>query len=445
MTEFRLTERQEEQRRLMASPATHIMAFGGSRSGKTFGFVRAIVARAARAAGSRHLLARHRLSHVMQSIWHDTLPAVMGKCYPDIVLKSDKTAGVQYLPNGSELWFGGLDDRERVEKILGTEYSTIFVNEASQVSLTARNMLATRLAQSSGLALKFYLDMNPSHRQHWAHKLFVEHRQAVPPYAPLPNPDAYAALLMNPADNAANLPATYLNELQALPPRERLRFWEGRWGDNSEHALWSFETIEAGRVTAAPEGLQRVVVAVDPSGTKGAEDERSDHIGVVVVGLGLDGHAYVLEDASCKAPPHVWGNVVANCFSRHDADVVVAEINFGGAMVQHVVAEAASKNSLRIPYKEVRASRGKVVRAEPVAALYADGKVHHVGAFAALEDELTSFTTHGYMGDRSPDRADALIWALSELFPRVLAGDQSKRRRDVEVEGCGGYDPLGVR
>ena len=226
---------------------------------------------------------------------------------------------------------------------------------------------------------------------------------------------------MNPRDNEANLPQAYLAELQALPARERLRFWEGRFGDIGENALWTFEGIETYRVQKRPD-LRRIIVGVDPSGTKGSEDG-GDYVGIVVVGLGLDGHAYVLEDCSVKAPPGVWGKVVVNAFDRHAADVVVAETNFGGAMVEAIVRASAAEAKLRVPFKEVKASRGKVVRAEPIATLYEQGKVHHVGAFPALEDEMVSFTTLGFMGDGSPDRTDALIWALTEIFPRVVISD----------------------
>jgi phage terminase large subunit-like protein len=115
--------------------------------------------------------------------------------------------------------------------------------------------------------------------------------------------------------------------------------------------------------------------------------------------------------------------VVVSAFDRHAADCIVPETNFGGAMVEAVVQAAAASAKMRIRFKEVRASRGKVVRAEPVSALYEQGKVHHVGTFPALEDEMIAFTTAGYMGDGSPDRADALVWALTEIFPRVVAND----------------------
>ena len=102
-------------------------------------------------------------------------------------------------------------------------------------------------------------------------------------------------------------------------------------------------------------------------------------------------------------------------------------------MVEAVIKTAAASAKLRVPFREVKASRGKVVRAEPIAALYDDGKIHHVGAFPALEDEMVSFTTLGFMGDGSPDRTDALIWGLTELFPRVIAGERSAEK--VEVIG----------
>jgi phage terminase large subunit-like protein len=129
----------------------------------------------------------------------------------------------------------------------------------------------------------------------------------------------------------------------------------------------------------------------------------------------------VLEDCSVKAGPSTWGKFAVQCFQRHHADVVVGEVNFGGSMVEAVIKAAAAEARVHVRFKEVRASRGKAVRAEPISALYEQGKVSHVGHFPALEDQLCAFTTAGFMGDASPDRADALVWALSELFPGVVA------------------------
>ena len=419
---FVLTAKQVEAEALLDGPATHVLLWGGARSGKTALIVRKLFQRAMRAPGSRHLLARFRFSHAVASLWSDTIPKVLRTCYPGLAVKEHKDHWYFELPNGSELWVTGVDDKERVDRILGREFASIYLNEVSQISLQARNTVITRLAQNVGLKLLAAYDCNPPVSTHWIHRLWLERREATAPYKPLANPEAYAHLQLNPLDNKQNLPATYLQELQALPARERLRFWEGRFGDVGENSLWSFELIETYRVSSRPD-LRRIIVAVDPSGTKGAD--AGDEVGIVVVGLGLDGAAYVLEDASVKAPPSVWGRVVVSCVDRHAADCVVAETNYGGAMVEAVVRAASAEAKQRVRFKEVHASRGKVVRAEPVAALYEQGKVHHVGAFPMLEDQLAAFTTHGYMGDGSPDRADALVWGLTEIFPRVVSTGSS--------------------
>ncbi len=124
----------------------------------------------------------------------------------------------------------------------------------------------------------------------------------------------------------------------------------------------------------------------------------------------------MLEDCTVKAGPATWGRVAASAFERHDADCIVAETNFGGAMVQMTLQVARP----RTPSKLVTASRGKVQRAEPFSALYETGKVRHAGMFPELEDELAGFSTNGYTGTDSPNRADALIWALAELFPGIV-------------------------
>jgi phage terminase large subunit-like protein len=184
-----------------------------------------------------------------------------------------------------------------------------------------------------------------------------------------------------------------------------------------------------------PKTLKRVVISVDPSGTDGEDDTRSDDIGIMVVGLGSDNQAYVLADLTCNLPPEGWGRRVVWAFDHYQADAVVAEINYGGAMVRFVIQTAAGPGR-SVPVYVVSASRGKAVRAEPVSALYGDPervpdpedpglpcRVHHVwgdpdkGAdFNLLEDELLQFSTLGYQGTRSPNRADALIWGVSHLM-----------------------------
>ena len=145
-------------------------------------------------------------------------------------MRQDKAAWFVELPSGSQIWFAGFDDRERTVKALGNEYASIFLNECSQISLGARNLIMTRLAQNVGLALKCFADCNPPISTHWSHRLWIEKREATAPYKKLRNAEAFAQLQMNPVHNAGNLPAEYLEELQSLPARERTRFFEGRLG-----------------------------------------------------------------------------------------------------------------------------------------------------------------------------------------------------------------------
>jgi phage terminase large subunit-like protein len=429
-----LTARQKEARTLLNGPATHCMLFGGSRSGKTFLLCRQTIVRALKEPKSRHAAFRFRFNHAKTSLVQDTLPKVMDLCFPGLraQTKLDKTDWFLTFPNESSLYIGGLDDKERTEKILGNEFATIYLNECSQIPWSARKMAVTRLAQNTGLALKMYYDCNPPPQNHWTYQLFVNKVDPESRHG-LPHPDNFAAMQINPIHNAGNLPKEYMQELESLPERDRKRFLSGEFIPANENALWNALTIDKNRVIdgsgdKVPD-FQRIVVAVDPSG---ADDENPDHdaIGIVVAALGTDGIAYVLEDLTLKAGPATWGGVATAAFDRHSADIVVGEDNFGGAMVQHVITTARSNT----PYKAVKASRGKVVRAEPISALYEQGKVKHVGYFPELEDELMSFTTTGYQGLSSPNRADALVWAITELFPGLTRGETDKIDTSVGLD-----------
>lgn len=421
---FQLNAKQKLLNELLGSSATHIMAYGGSRSGKTFALTRALLTRAF-AHKSRHAILRYRFNHIKASIVYDTLPKVMDICFPGVAehCRLDKTDWYYTLPNGSEVWFGGLDDKERTEKILGQEYATVYLNECSQIPYASRNMAMTRLAQNTPLRLKAYYDCNPPGMAHWTYRLFMEKRDPDKRTA-VANPANFNSLVMNPKDNEQNLPASYLEELQQMPEAMRRRFWLGQFADVSDSALWTMELLDQQRIMdgKVPE-MVRIVVAVDPSGCSGEEDKRSDEIGIVVAGLGKDGRGYILEDLSGRMAPALWGRAVVSAYDRHEADCVVAEENFGGAMVAEIVRSASSleerKTGGTVPYRPVRASRGKIARAEPVAALFDQQKISLVGHFPDMEDQLCAMTTAGYVGSRSPDRADAMIWALASLFPAL--------------------------
>jgi len=420
MTEFELTTAQDKAMDVLISDASHIALGGGSRSGKTFLFVRAVVLRALRAKESRHAIFRYRFNAIKATIIRDTLPKVMSLCFPGLMQNSnlDKTDWFLTLPNGSEVWFGGLDDKERAEKILGMEFATIYFNECSQIPWQSVILALTRLAQKTDcLKLKAYYDFNPPSKKHWTFLRFVEKRNPETKQ-PEKHPFDFGFYLINPGDNIDNLDPKYISFLDGLPEKARNRFLLGRFADDSDGQLWTEECLATnrrlGQEGTLPQWL-RVVIAVDPSGCSGDEDYRSDEIGIVVAALGTDSHGYILEDLSGRYSPEQWADIVNEAYERHQADRVVGEKNFGGDMVRAVLQ---AKNP-DLPYQHVIATRGKIVRAEPIAALDELGKVHHVGYFPEMEDQMVAMLTGGYVGLKSPDRADARIWALTELFPSM--------------------------
>ncbi|WP_441276944.1 DNA-packaging protein [Tardiphaga sp. 172_B4_N1_3] len=190
---------------------------------------------------------------------------------------------------------------------------------------------------------------------------------------------------------------------------------DGELIEDRPDALWSRALIEACRVTEPP-ALSKIVVAIDPPGTsrKGA-----DACGIVAVGRAESGWFYVLEDASAAGmSPSAWASKAVALYRRLNANNIVAEVNMGGEMVRAVLREVDHT----VPLKEVHATRGKYLRAEPVAALYEQGKVKHVGCFPDLEDEMCDFGVEGLSSGRSPDRLDAMVWGITSLMSNFTSG-----------------------
>ena len=215
-------------------------------------------------------------------------------------------------------------------------------------------------------------------------------------------------------DNASNLSEAALIELQARYNNTRIGRQElyGELLDDVEGALWHRAMIESARVESNKvPNLIRVVVAIDPAVTSG---EESDETGIVVAGIGTDQHFYILADKSLRASPDAWARVAVEQYHEHKADRVIAEANNGGDMITQLIRTVDGT----VPVKKVTASRGKRVRAEPISALYEQGRVHHVGAFPTLEDQMVTWTPDV---PKSPDRLDALVWALTELNEGSIA------------------------
>jgi hypothetical protein len=392
---------------------------------------------------------------VKASVLQDTFPKVLRLAFPDVPCNINKSDSIATFENGSAIYFAGLDDKERSEKILGMEFTTIYLNEASQIPQSSRDMVVTRLAQqvnvnipikkngvfshyeTKSLKPRIYVDCNPPSKSHWTYKLFIK-KIDIETKQQLKNPDDYAFYRINPIDNVQNLSEGYLETLKGLSARLRKRFLEGEFADETPNALFTDEIIDTWRVLDGdvPQ-LIRVVVAVDPSGSGDVDNADNDAIGIVVAGLGIDGNCYVLEDCTVKCGPATWGKVATDAYDRHEANMIVGEINYGGAMVKHVIQTARP----RTPYSTVTATRGKAVRAEPISALYEQGKIRHVGNFPDLEEELTSFSTLGYLGENSPNRADAMIWAVSALFPGIVKPkSEGKPKTQIHIpQGVGAW------
>jgi phage terminase large subunit-like protein len=218
-------------------------------------------------------------------------------------------------------------------------------------------------------------------------------------------------------ENIANLSPVFIREVIKRYEGTRLGQQElyGVIMMDTPGALWGRDVLESTRTKKAPD-LIRIVVAVDPGAST---SEGANNTGIIATGLDANRHGYVLADATCKAKPAAWGEAVVRLHDSLNADCVVAEVNQGGDMVAHVVRTAAKalydrgeRTSAEISFKAVRASRGKYTRAEPISALYEQKRVHHVGLFAELEDELCTWVP----GEDSPDRLDATVWGLTELM-----------------------------
>lgn len=237
----------------------------------------------------------------------------------------------------------------------------------------------------------------------------------------------------NTYDNAANLAESFLKQIEDRYGGTRLgrQEIEGELLEDVPGALWSREDIDNNRRPEGPEEYDRIIVAVDPAASS---DERSDETGIVCVGLAKDGdgysRGYVLADRSLRGSPEEWAKATVALYREFEADRIIAEKNQGGEMVEAVI-RAADRN---VPVTLVHASRGKLVRAEPISALYEQGRVHHIGRFDKLEDQMCEFSVDYDRRNGSPDRMDALVWGLTYLFNKITA-----RRKIVNDEAKDDY------
>jgi PBSX family phage terminase large subunit len=295
------------------------------------------------------------------------------------------------MTNGNRILFRSADKPERLR---GMNLGWCWVDEAALIDEETWDILLGRLRLDPGRA---WLTTTPK-GHNWVYDRFIDDPG-----------EEHETVRASTRDNP-HLPDTYIESLEEqYTERFRRQEMEGEFVE-AAGALWSWEHIE--RTDAPPTAMDRIVVGVDPAG--GGPDE----VGIVAVGTSGE-RAYVLRDASMQGSPNAWANAVVSVYNDLSADRVVAEKNFGGDMVSTVL----KSNSPNLPVEMVNASRGKQQRIEPVAALYEQGKVRHVGTFDRLETQMTTWDPAE--DDTSPDRVDALVWALTELMlddNRVFSG-----------------------
>lgn len=311
-------------------------------------------------------------------------------------------AGIQHKLTGSRILFRGIktssgNQTARLKSIQGV---TTWVLDEAEELIDERTFETIDLSiRAKDRPNRVLCVLNPAHRSHWLYKRFFQ----------TPDPGVlYVHTTWK--DNRRHLSASFIEQAERLAATNPARYrhlYEGEWIDQATGLLWTEGDIVRSRVAAAPAELARVLVGVDPAITA---NRASNETGIVVVGIGKDRRGYVLEDLSGRYSPQQWGAVAVDAARRWGGSIV-AEVNQGGDMVRSVL-KAVGDKALGVRIIDVRATKGKLARAEPVYALYQDGKISHVGELPILEQQMLAFQPDAGDGT-SPDRVDALVWAIT--------------------------------
>lgn len=401
---YNRTEKQKEALGLLGSDSRYMLLYGGSRSGKTFVLIEAIITRALKLR-SRHLILRQHFNHVKQSVWLDTLPRVMDVIWPGLkgVCKWKGDDYYVILPNKSEIWIGGLDDNDRTEKILGKEYSTIFFNECSQNSYESINIALTRLAEKNQLKKRAYFDCNPPRRSHWSYSMFIDLKDPITGLLH-GNLNDYQCLLMNPMDNAENIDSNYIEILDKLPPLLRARFKEGQWVSDDKDIFKNEWIVDSEKYEESD--LVMKVTFVDPANTsKELASESTCESAIVTLGVTYEGIIHELETLH-----GMWSykELKDTCVIVHNRHKNVKNYLFGIEDVgsQKWLASDLSESPYNIPCTLLKPIADKVTRAVAVTDIMAEGRCRVNDQF--LRKQLLEFP-----GDRLKDCVDAYVHALT--------------------------------
>ncbi|AXF52606.1 MAG: hypothetical protein [Caudoviricetes sp.] len=330
---------------------------------------------------------------------------------------------IEHKETGSRILFRGIqtgskNNTANLKSINGV--SIMVVDEAEELVSEETFDKIDLSVRQKGVQNKVMLVMNPARKDHWIYKRFFKESKVSGGYSGQTNDCTYIHTTFE--DNIDNLDEGFLAQLARLKSTNLKKYNHlvlGEWSDgDNDFSLWTQILIDGLRVQETPP-LKRIVVAIDPAVTS---KDTSDETGIIVGGVGFDNHFYVLEDATGTYAPIDWCTKAIVLFRKWKADRIVGEVNNGGDLIETILRTI----DVNIPYKSVHATRDKLTRAEPVAALYEQGKAHHVGRFVELEYEQT--TWEGKNGDKSPNRIDAAVWCATEL---VL---NQPVEEDIEIE-----------
>jgi len=390
-------------------------AHGGRGSGKSYNFAAMAVLRSAKEPGLRGACVREvqkSLKESAQKLIVDTITRMgLGGEFRPL---DTETRG----PGGGSIVYQGMQDHtaESIKSFEGLDW--VWIEEAQNLSERSLEMLRPTLRKSGS---EIWASWNPRSAKDPVDKLL--RGLSIPPNSAVveanyqDNPFFTKELGMERAHDEKHNRDRYAH------------IWLGGYEPQAIGAIWLRQTLHEGRVSRMPCERERTLVGIDPAVT---DNDASNEHGIVVGCKGSDGHGYILEDASTHGSPHEWATRAVAMYDKWDADGVVIEINQGGDMCKHTL-QTVRKN---LPIIEVRATRGKHVRAEPISALYTLGHVHHVGTFPEMEDQLCLFTASGWDGDgdKSPDRAEAGIWLLTELYEDLIRDQGRDKAKDDDSE-----------
>ncbi len=403
-------------------PSRYKGAYGGRGSGKSHFFAELLVELCLKDPGTRAVCVRE-----VQKALHESVKLLLEDKIIHLGVEAHFRSLSQSIitPGGGVILFQGMADHtaESIKSLEG--FNVGYVEEAQTLTQRSLEFLRPTIRPVPGRSQvsELWFSWNPRSAKDPVDKFF---RGLEPP------PDAIV-VKTNYSDNPF-FPEVLDRERAHDERHSRDRYghvWLGAYEPAAIGAIWDRATLHEGRVDEAPE-MGRIVVAIDPAVSS---EEGSNEHGIVVAGIGSDGRGYVLADVTCRGGPRQWAERAIAAFDQYEADAIVIEINQGGAMVRHTLSTV--RTGLRII--EVRATKGKHVRAEPIAALYTTGRVSHVGALPELEDQLCLFTAAGYEGEGSPDRADALVWAFTELFAKLTKKSRGNVARPTRANS--GYSP----